>query len=104
MAQASADRTSTIARVVFGLLVLSTVAAVFAAQRIKRSDPVVKGIQVPVYISPNGDGRKDTARFAFRLPKGDRVTVSVTDAGGDEVRRLPRRRPKRGRPGFVWDG
>src|ERR1700712_2336434 len=104
MPQARADRTSKIALVVFGLLVLSTVAAFFAAQRVKRSDPVVKGIQVPVYVSPNGDGRKDRARFAFRLPKGDRVTVSITDAGGDEVRRLADRRLKRGRPGFVWDG
>ncbi|MEA2458432.1 MAG: hypothetical protein QOC95_1404 [Thermoleophilaceae bacterium] len=104
MGQASADRTSAIARVVFGLLVLATVAAFFAAQRVKRSDPVVKGIKVPVYLSPNGDGRKDRAKFEFRLPKGDRVTVSVTDAGGDEVRRLADKRLGRGRHVFFWNG
>src|SRR3954471_24663402 len=79
---------SSLARVVFLVLVAATVGAFFVTQRLKRSGPVVKRLALPLYISPNGDGRKDDARITFNLPKGDRVTVDVVNANGDEVRRL----------------
>jgi hypothetical protein len=91
-------------RVVFGLLVLATVAAFFVTQRLKRSDPVVRNISLPVFVSPNGDHRKDRAKIAFKLPKADHVTVSIVNAGGDEVRRLADRHLRRGKHYFVWNG
>src|SRR4051794_4336164 len=100
----TAERPQT-ATIVFVLLVVATVAAFFVTQRLKRSSPVVRHVMLPLYISPNGDGRKDTAMIRFRLPKADdRVTVSMVDANGDEVRRLADRRLAKGRHHFVWNG
>lgn len=90
--------------VIFAVLVVATVAAFFVTQRLKRSTPVVRKISLPVYVSPNGDGRKDRARIEFFLPKADRVTVSMTDANGDEVRRLADRHLSRGKHKFWWNG
>src|SRR4051794_1315366 len=102
MRTAERAQTSTI---VFVLLVVATVAAFFVTQRLKRSSPVVRHVMLPLYISPNGDGRKDTATIRFRLPKADdRVTVSMVDANGDEVRRLADRRLGKGRHHVVWNG
>ena len=96
---------ATVAKVVFALLVVATVGAFFVTQRLKRSAPVIRHVMLPLYISPNGDGRKDRAVIKFRLPKADdRVTVSITDANGDEVRRLAERRLGKGRHRFVWNG
>jgi hypothetical protein len=96
---------ATVAKIVFALLVVATVGAFFVTQRLKRSAPVVRHVVLPLYISPNGDGRKDRAVIKFRLPKADdRVTVSITDANGDEVRRLAERRLGKGRHRFVWNG
>src|SRR4051812_1286194 len=100
----TAERPQT-ATVVFLLLVLATVAAFFVTQRLKRSSPVIRRVSMPLYISPNGDGRKDVAVIRFRLPKADdRVTISMVDANGDEVRRLADRRLGKGRHHFVWNG
>jgi flagellar hook assembly protein FlgD len=90
--------------VVFALLVAATVAAFFVTQRLKREDPVVKNITLPVYVSPNGDGRKDSVKIGFFLPKTDRLTVSITDANDDEVRRLADGRVRRGRHEYKWNG
>src|SRR3954447_12975662 len=89
----------------FGVLVLLTVGAFFVTQRLKRAKPAIRHVHIPTWISPNGDGRKDTARLGFRLPKADRVTVSIVDGGGDEIRRLldDRSLPK-GRHRFRWNG
>ncbi|MBV9214198.1 MAG: hypothetical protein JOZ25_11200, partial [Actinobacteria bacterium] len=54
---------------------------------------------------PNGDRLKDTATFAFTLPRGDRVTLDVDDAQGDRIRRLLDGAPLgRGRHAFRWNG
>src|SRR4051794_11453900 len=89
----------------FGVLVLLTVGAFFVTQRLKRAKPAIRHVHIPTWISPNGDGRKDTARLGFRLPNAERVTVSIVDGGGDEIRRLldDRSLPK-GRHRFVWSG
>src|SRR2546423_2742440 len=105
MPTAERERVTRTATVVFVLLVVATVAAFFVTQRLKRSAPVIRHVMMPLYISPNGDGRKDTAVIRFRLPKADdRVTVSMVDANGDEVRRLADRRLGKGRHRFVWNG
>ena len=96
---------SALARSVFVLLVLATVAAFFVTQRLKSGQPVVKRLALQRYFSPNGDGRKDRAHISFFLPKGDRVTVDVVDAEGDRVRRLVDGRSlARGRHATSWGG
>jgi FlgD Ig-like domain len=105
MPAAERERVTRNATIVFVLLVVATVAAFFVTQRLKRSAPVIRHVKMPLYISPNGDGRKDTARISFRLPKADdRVTVSMVDPNGDEVRRLADRRLGKGLHRFVWNG
>jgi hypothetical protein len=97
--------TPRLALVAFGLLSLATVAAFFVTQRLKDSDPIVKRIATPLWISPNGDGDKDTVRIKFQLPKADRTTVSIVTAGGDERRRLMDDRSLgRGQHSVAWDG
>lgn len=104
-ATANRDRTATLALVVFILLAVATVGAFFVTQRLKRGSAVVKRISTPLYVSPNGDGRKDTAPVSFRLPKADDVTVTIVNGAGDEVRRLVDDRSLgRGIHRFVWSG
>jgi FlgD Ig-like domain len=96
---------SVLVRVVFGLLVLATIGAFFVTQRLKREDPIVKRIILPLWLSPNGDGRKDEIRIGFTLPDRDEVTVSFVNEKGDDVRRLvDGRRLGKGKHDFVWDG
>ena len=98
-------RSPLIARAAFALLGVATLGAFFVTQRLKDSDPVVKRIATPLFVSPNGDGRKDTARVSFVLPKGDRTTVAIVNAGGDELRRLmDDRNLRRGMHTVEWDG
>ena len=93
------------ARAAFALLVAATIAAFFVTQRLKTGEPAVKDIVVQAYMSPNGDGLKDRARFAFTLPRGDRVTLDIDDSQGDRVRRLlDGARLRHGRHVFHWDG
>jgi hypothetical protein len=103
----AAERVSsgTVATVVFALLVVATVGAFFVTQRLKRSAPIIRHVMLPRYISPNGDGRQDRAIIRFGLPKADdRVTVSITDVNGDEVRRLADGPLKKGPHRYVWNG
>jgi hypothetical protein len=95
----------TTARAAFALLVVATVAAFFVTQRLKTGEPAVKDITVQAYMSPNGDGLEERARFAFTLPHGDRVTLDIDDAQGDRVRRLLDGASLRSaRHVFYWDG
>src|SRR3954471_19080597 len=102
----TAERMTTgrLGTVVFAGLVVATVAAFFVTQRLKRADPVVKNIDTQLFVSPNGDGRKDRARIRFTLPKNDRVTVSIIDERGDEIRRLKDGNLEEGRHTFWWNG
>jgi len=92
-------------RVVFGLLVIATAAAFFVTQRLKQSTPAVQRVFFHPYLSPNGDGRKDSVRLRFDLERADDVTVSIVDRAGYEVRRLADdRRLASGTHRFGWDG
>jgi len=79
---------------VFCVLVAATFAAFFVAQRLKNTPSIVQKVRIITYgpggavFSPNGDGRRDFARIAFRLKKADDVTVQMLDAEGDPVRTL----------------
>ena len=105
MTYAAPVASSLLVRVVFGLLVVATLAAFFVTQRLKSADPIVSRVFYQPWISPNGDGRKDVLRMRFRLPRSDRVTVSIVDEGGDEVRRLADDRVLGARTHyFHWNG
>lgn len=93
------------APLVFGLLVVATVAAFFVTTRLKRSAPVVETLTFARHLSPNGDGRLDFVDIGFRIKRVDEVTLSVVDAEGDEVATLAldRELPP-GRHRFRWRG
>ena len=77
-----------VARVTFVILVLSTFAAFFVAQRLKSEPPVINVPQITQYFSPNGDGKKDVSDIAFVIKVADEATVDVVNLDGDRVRRL----------------
>jgi hypothetical protein len=77
-----------LARAVFILLVGATVAAFFAAQRLKGEPAVAQVESLAAVFSPNGDGVKDVNVFRVELRERSEVSVDVVDATGDAVRRL----------------
>ncbi len=98
-------RATQISRVVFGLLVLATFFAFFAAQRLKNTDPLVYSVSFKRYISPNDDGLREKGRVRFRIKKSDRVTVEVVDRAGSPVRVLADDEKLAAGPHtFYWNG
>ena len=98
-------RATKISRVVFGLLVLATFFAFFAAQRLKQSDPLVYSISFKRYISPNDDDLREKGRVRFRTKKADRVTVTVVDRTSAPVRVLADdEKLPAGPHTFYWNG
>jgi hypothetical protein len=96
---------SVLVRVVFGALVIATLGAFFVTQRLKRATPIVERVFYEPYISPTCKCKKDRVKLRFSLPKRDRVTVSMVNAGGDDVRTLiDDRRLGRGTHAIYWDG
>lgn len=99
------SRATLLSRVVFGLLVIATFTAFFAAQRLKRTDPLVYAVQLKKYVSPNSDGLRDRARLRFRTKKADVVTVDVVNRAQRVVRTIAHRRPLSAGPHrFLWNG
>lgn len=94
------------ARVVFGILVVATLAAFVVTQHLKRAPPLLLAAGAdPTYFSPNGDGVRDVTRISFAAKRTDEVTVSIVDAAGDVVRVLGERRARAlRRLTFVWNG
>jgi flagellar hook assembly protein FlgD len=96
---------SRLAAAVFLLLVVATIGAFFAAQRLKHQDPLLRYRASDRAFSPNGDGIKDTARIRFRLPEADDVTVTILDDDGGAVARLATNQPLgTGAQLFRWNG
>jgi hypothetical protein len=95
-----------LARVVFALLVAATFAAFFVAQRLKSADSVAEITRVKRVFSPNGDGRRDVERIAFKVEQAGRVAVTIVNRDGERVRRLTDGIDAR--PGtpvrVIWDG
>lgn len=90
---------------IFLLLVAATVGAFFITQRLKRAKPVVERVFYQRYLSPNGDGRKDTVPMRFDLPETEEVTVSVVNDDGDSVKDLADdARLAKGTHSYLWDG
>ncbi|MGH2960482.1 MAG: N,N-dimethylformamidase beta subunit family domain-containing protein [Solirubrobacterales bacterium] len=98
-------RATQISRVVFGLLVLATFFAFFAAQRLKNTDALVYSVNIKRYISPNADGVRDKGRVRFRTKKADVVRVEVVDRTGSPVRVLADDEKLAAGPHtFYWNG
>jgi hypothetical protein len=107
------------AAIVFGLLVIATLAAFAWAQRLKR-DPLVLDkvtfVAVPVprdedaprthSFTPNGDCRNDRIRIRFRTTVSDDGTVQVVKPGGQVVVTLAREAflKRYTFHTFYWDG
>src|SRR3954469_25227517 len=99
--------TRPVVRAVFALLVLATIAAFFATQQLKSEFPlVIRFAAKPKQISPNGDRYRDTTQVGFDLSRPAKVTFSILDSEGNEVRRLIEDRQLRGSSHnrFVWNG
>jgi N,N-dimethylformamidase beta subunit-like, C-terminal/FlgD Ig-like domain len=106
--------------VVFGVLVLATLGAFVVTQRLKRSTPFVERVHYSgPCITPGAASNRQCSRdvfspvsrwpvvtMRFSLPKRQtRVTVSVVNAAGDDVRILARDRTlRRGVHRFHWNG
>ena len=81
--------TRPLVRVVFALLVVATIAAFLVIQQLKSEFPlVIRFAAKPINFSPNGDGTRDVTQLGFDLSRPARVTFSVMDEEGNEVRRL----------------
>ncbi len=94
------------ARVVFGLLVVATVASFFVAQRLKNQPAVLQSVRFSEAFSPDGDGRRDNLAIYFAVKRGQPVTVEVVDQGGQTVRTLAEDLETKsyGRNRLVWNG
>jgi hypothetical protein len=109
---------TSLAGVVFALLVLATLAAFAWSQRLKR-DPLVLDkvtfVGFPVLhprnpvsgsFTPNGDCRYDRIRIRFRTTRSDQGTVQIVKPGGRVVVTLARDRflKRYHFHTYYWDG
>jgi hypothetical protein len=96
-----------VVRAVFALLVLATIAAFFVTQQLKSEFPlVIRFSAKPKQISPNGDDFRDTTRVGFDLSRPAKISFSILDSEGNEVRQLvqDRQLPGDSHNRFTWDG
>jgi hypothetical protein len=96
-----------VVRAVFALLVVATIAAFFATQQLKSEFPlVIRFAAKPKQISPNGDRYRDSTEVGFDLSEPAKVTFSIMDSEGNEVRRIVDERELAGdaKHRFRWDG
>src|SRR5215208_3859895 len=94
-------------RAVFAVLVVATVAALFATQQLKGDFPlVIRFATKPAHFSPNGDAYRDTTEVGFDLSEPASLSFMVVDSEGNEVRRIVRERRLAGdaKHRFRWDG
>lgn len=103
------------AAIVFGLLVLATIAAFAWSQRLKRDPLVLDRVSfrpVPVTkpparaFTPNGDGCFDRVRIRFRMTQSDRANVQIVKPGGKLILTLARNAflKRYTFHTFYWDG
>lgn len=97
---------SVLVRVVFGVLVLATFGAFLVAQRLKRSTPIVDQVFYKHYLAPTCHGCKNQrVTFYFEPHRAGRVTATVVNDAGDDVKTLVNdRRLSRSRHHYVWNG
>lgn len=96
---------SLLVRVVFGVIVLATFGAFFAAQRLKRAPAFVERVYYRGYISPTCGCEKSRVALRFSLRRRGRVSVAIVTAAGDPVRTLvDDRELRRGMHRLAWNG
>jgi hypothetical protein len=88
------------------LFLLGGTAAAFAiTEGLKLEASPISGTSVVKTFSPRCECDTDSAAVDFKLLKADRLTITMIDANGREVRRLVERaRFPRGWQTFVWNG
>src|SRR5919197_4241937 len=94
-------------RAAFAALAVATVAAFFVAQQLKSEFPLVLRFAArPANVSPNHDGYQDSTRVGFDLTERAKVSFSIVDSEGREVRRLldDRTLPGDHHYRFRWNG
>jgi len=86
-------------------LLVATGAAFAYTEKLKLTPSPILGTQVDKVFSPVCDCARSSARVAFRLRSGDRISVDVISGGGTTVRALVREQPtQRGQVEVFWDG
>ena len=88
------------------LFLLGGTAAAFAVtEGLKLAPSPITGTSVVKTFSPRCECGQDSTAVDFKLRKADRLTITMIDANGREVRRLVERaRFARGSQSFVWNG
>ena len=82
---------STPVRVLFAVLILATAGAFLASQYLKGEEPLVLRFErEPKAFSPTAEGVVNRARVGFVLREPTKVSFSVIDSEGAEVRRAGR--------------
>lgn len=82
-----------LARVVFGLVVLATFAALGVTQALKHAPTAVQQLEIsPATLTPGAAGEAGTERFEFHIQHSDHITVGVIDSRGTTVRTVVRHR------------
>lgn len=86
-------------------LLVATGAAFAYTEKLKLTPSPILGTRVDKVFSPICDCARSSARVAFRLRRGDAISVDVVDGGGNAVRTLVREQPaERGQVEVFWDG
>jgi hypothetical protein len=99
--------TSPLVRAAFLLLLFATGVAFFVTQQLKGEFPLVLRFHAePEAISPNEDGYRDETSVGFDLSEKAKVSFSILDSEGNEVRRLVDNRTLEGdtRHRYLWEG
>lgn len=85
-----AREAQSLARVVFGVLIVACLAAFFITQRLKHTPTVLQRFQLTRSFAPASGAQE---HVSFKLAHADAVTVEVLDATGDVVATLVRDYP-----------
>jgi hypothetical protein len=98
-----AQAAQSLARVVFGLLVVACVAAFFVTQRLKHTPTVLQRFQLTPSFAPRARAEE---HISFKSTRADEVTVEIVDVTGDVVATLVRDYPvERYKQFYVrWNG
>jgi flagellar hook capping protein FlgD len=85
-------------------LLVGTAAAFVYTESLKLEPAPLRTVRVTKLFSPVCKCNMSKARIAFSVRQGDVVSVSIEDAGGNEVRRLAARPVRPGPVAFLWNG
>jgi len=78
---------------VFAALVVASVAAFAATQRLKHTPTVVQRFTHSPFFVPHSTGIHDQERLSFRIASADEVTVTIVNSSGAVVATLVHDRP-----------